>query len=148
MARNHRLASKEFLVYTGDEHSGWRIVRTTGFVKGERLVDEGRFERLYDALNGEHIAYRISSDPNLNQTRESRFSSPALTRRDVEANAGLYGKSKTAGMSEEMRLVRSCPRTGKRLATEDFIERAIARVKAHGESPAYGDVIRRAPPTH
>lgn len=143
----HRCKSKEFLVYVGDTNLGWRIIRTTSFEKGERLVLDGRFERLFDALTGKHIAYRISGNAIHARINEARFSSTSLTERDAQAIAGLFGKSKTAGMSEEMRLTRTCPRTGKHLATEDFIERAAARVEAYTSSAnVRGDLALRVYP--
>ena len=136
MARHHRLASKEFLVYTGDTTFGWRIIRATSFVKGEALVDQGVYIRLYDALTGQHLGYGVRESRGPVAELNSSHTSPALTRFDSEAIAGLYGKSKTIGMSEELRLLRRCPRTGKQLAPEDFIERAIARAKEYRLPPS------------
>lgn len=136
---HRRLASKEFLVYSGDPSSDWRIIRNTSFVEGERRVEQGVYQRVFDDMTGKHCGYRVlDRKKKTDEDIPFSVSTPMLTARDTLAIAGAFGESQTIGLDEDERLERRDTLTGKRLEPEDFIEKAIEKAKVFGSSPIRG----------
>lgn len=95
------------------------------------MLARGAWRDVYDDL-GNHIGYqmiaaaeilRSSSDPLPNSSASS------ITVGELKLNAGLGGKSRTAGMSENMRITRRDLKTGASLPPEDAIEKAQTKVR-------------------
>lgn len=111
---------------------GWRVIRHVSGAQGEEMVARGKWREVYDEQNN-HVGYQIVASWKSDLEILSGGPSPnSITKREVEMNAGLYGRSRTQGMPEESRVARFDSRTGKPLPPEDAIERAVAKVAEFG----------------
>lgn len=117
-----------YLLFAAETTLGWRVVRRVSGAQGEEMLARGQWRDVYDA-SGNHIGYQVIASYKTDLEILSGSSSCSITAREIELNAGLRGRSRTAGMSEEQRISRRAPRTGSPLPPEDAIERAIAKVK-------------------
>ena len=89
----------------------------------------------------------VEAPPRTDESLPSLLSTASISSREVLANAGVLGRSRTAGLREDERLTRRHPVTGHRLPAEDFVERAQAKVKLWTEpAPGRGDRAVRVYP--
>lgn len=149
MARRNRSPEQEFILFRATSSLGWAISKRISYDKGERLVDQ-RVARRVDDEYGKHIGYQPCEPSEAKDDAPVVRSSPAISQGEILANAGTafrLGGSRTAKMSEAMRISRTHPRSGKLLPAEDRIERAVAKVKAwpHPASVAGDKAVRVYP---
>lgn len=139
---HHRSSLNEFLLFNPYTDVGWRVVRRIGFHRGERMVDLGAAVKVLDDF-GNHVGYKLrgSSEPGTPVVEASGSTSIALDARESMANAGLFGGSRTESMSEERKLSRIHPRSGRFLAPEDMVERAQGKVRVYQTIGGIQDVI-------
>ncbi len=123
--------------------------------QGEEMMAQGKWRDVYDEA-GNHIGYQVIANYKSDSEILSGSTSISITVRECELNAGLRGKSHTAGMSEEKRMSRRSA-SGKVLPPEDAVERARAKVKLWPHpanrigtdergAPVYGDRAVRVYP--
>jgi hypothetical protein len=124
-------------VFPADVSRGWRVVRRASVAQCEQQADRGLWARIHDEVTGQLIGYQMldvygqRGDFDL----ESMRTQASISLRELEANAGLLGRSKTRGLSEDRRLARAVP--------EDAIERAQAKVRVWPlVGAACGDILR------
>jgi hypothetical protein len=129
--RRQSAGSPTYLLFDAETALGWRVIRHVSGAQGEEMLARGAWRDVYDDL-GNHIGYqmiaaaeilRSSSDPLPNSSASS------ITVGELKLNAGLGGKSRTAGMSENMRITRRDLKTGASLPPEDAIEKAQTKVR-------------------
>ncbi len=135
--------SRKLPLFVDDHPYGpLRVLRYVRPVDGERLVEAERATREYsseESVIGYMLRQREGAPPKLrigpgasatvvgSQRHESVR---AISKAEVEANAGLRGRSQTAGLTEDQRVARIRKRwRGGEM--EDFIERAKAKVDAY-----------------
>jgi hypothetical protein len=100
-------------------------------IKGSDMVAQGFARDVHDEQFN-HIGFQLMPTRQMEQQQLSMHTSTGLVPRDVMLNAGTqfkHGKSRTAGMTEDQRLHRTHPTTGKLLPPEDAVELAQARVR-------------------
>jgi hypothetical protein len=143
---------ESYRVYEFNRNGSRRIVELATLRRGQRLVRRGVAEEALD-WDGKTLCYRLKDDmPNLARALGADGYRPgydgpsnaALTLAEVDAVAGTnfkYGRSRTAGMSEEKRLNRVHPKTHKVLPAEDIVERATAKLQAWARvGPALAEI--------
>ena len=136
MARPRVRGANRSLLYPANTTLGWRVIRTISRHEGEAAVDAGTMRRVFDEISGALIGYQLAAEPvrKVDEDLPGLHSSAAISVREMEIVAGTAfrgGQSRTAGMPEELRQLRAAktsPRTGRRLTTEDAVERATAKV--------------------
>jgi hypothetical protein len=121
--------------------AGWRVIQRVSYAYGEHRAKLGEFRRLCDGF-GRMIGYQ-AVEARHDATANSDPSSAALGVREMQANAGLLGRSRTAGLREMDRVGRHHPVSGRVLPEEDFIERTQELVKAYTASANYRDMKTR-----
>lgn len=131
-------------VYPADTTLGWRVIKMVSAQLAMAKLALGVWREVHDehgSFQGCQVLATVKSDSEL----PSGASSTSITVNECELNAGLGGKSRTAGLSEDKRISRF--RTdGKALPPEDAIERAEAKVREWTE--LHGDrAIRVYPKT-
>lgn len=125
----------------GSDARGWRVIRRVRLDYGRRRCALGVWKERFSEDTCELIGFELLS-PEAIKGDESIETLPgskaAILRKEMEANAGLRGTSRTAGLYEDARLERRRP--------EDFIERTQAKVRVypfvHGNA---GDILRAWP---
>jgi hypothetical protein len=143
-------------VYPADVSLGWRIVRQVTPEFAYKKVLDGQWREAFDDCGnflGCQVIAAIGIDRELSDEEES---ASTITAHENRLNAGLDGRSRTIGMSEDRRITRRHPKTWSALPPEDAIERAIAKVQQwpypasridNGRGPiAYGDRAIRVNP--
>lgn len=130
-----------FRVYEFGANGSRRIVELTSRGRAMRMVRAGVIEEALD-WDGVTVYYRrlqpkrrAAAALGMRDDGEivSVPSCAALTRNEVEAVVGTafkFGKSRTAGMSEEKRTSRMHPVTHRVMAAEDLVELATAKLQA------------------
>lgn len=118
------------------EAAGWDCESFTTRERGERMVLRGLWRRQEDA-GGRLTGYVVlASAPGIDVHMGGHAESPAnLTVREMELAAGVYGRSRTLGMTEvqrERRMWAAQERTGRMPRAEDAVERALAKVAHYG----------------
>ncbi len=115
-------------LYPAETSLGWRVIgTTTAPIAAERLA-RGEWREVYDE-HGNFWGYQVLANFTKDEDLPSGASSTSITVRECELNAGLGGRSRTAGMTEEQRISRK-NKFGKALPPEDAVERAQEKVKA------------------
>jgi hypothetical protein len=93
----------------------------------EQRVEMDLLRPEYDQVTGQQRGYRqVGLEAAVDQDMRPRRTQPAISMREMEINAGLYGRSRTAGLSSAARAARE--RVGR--DSEDLFERTRAKVKA------------------
>jgi hypothetical protein len=145
----HSRPSEKFLVFAACTTLGWQVVRRLTFAKGEAMANAGVYARVYDEVTGLQIGYQIAKEPATDKDIPSQPTQAVISISELEANAGVRGRSRTAGLPEHKRLERAkrtSRKTGKLLLPEDAIERATAKVRVYPMvGPARGDILRAWP---
>jgi hypothetical protein len=153
MARPRIRKSSNLYLYSADTGEGWRQIKIVSFVYGEERVAKGEWSHVYDPLTHRLAGYQ-PVERRFDSTDSSDASHAALLQPEMKANAGLMGRSRTAGMREMDRVGRVHPKSHRLLPEEDFIERVQVLVseiypqsanfaKVNGRS---GDRAQRAYP--
>jgi hypothetical protein len=109
-----------------DDH--FSVIREVRFGYAEGKVALGEWKREYDQV-GNHIGYRVVPNRFGDAALVSGSSSSSITAREMRLNAGLKGRSQTARLSEDDRISRRHPKSGKALPPEDAVERAREKVR-------------------
>lgn len=119
--------SRNFLLFPARTVLGWRVIRRVSFREGETRVGVGEWRRVLDGTTHEHIGYQICTPEMSRGDYElpTIFSPASISVREMQVNAGLFGRSRTEGLSEDRRLARRNP--------EDRVERAHAKVVEFGK---------------
>lgn len=133
--------TSDFLLYSADMSAGWRVIQRVSYAYGEHRCKLGEFRRIFDQFN-RLVGYQAVA-PKQDATNESGRSPAALGVMEMQANAGVLGRSRTAGMREPDRIARHDPKSGHLLPEEDFIERTRALVKAYPHSANFHDMKKR-----
>ncbi|WP_420239243.1 hypothetical protein ACOBR2_06595 [Telmatobacter bradus] len=115
-------------VYPADTTLGWRVVRQVRLTEAAQHLAAGAWREVYDE-RGNFLGCQVLLSICTDQELPSGASSTSITLGEVMLNAGLGGRSRTLGRSEEWRLTRPKRPNGRRPAPEDAIERAIEKVK-------------------
>jgi hypothetical protein len=139
--RSRSRNTSDFLLYSADMSAGWRVIQRVSYAYGEHRSKLGEFRRLFDGF-GRLVGYH-AVEARHDATVSSDPSRAALGAREMQANAGLLGRSRTAGLREMDRVGRHHPVSGRVLAEEDFVERTQELVKAYTASANYHDVKTR-----
>ena len=127
---------------TGNRSSRW--ISEKEVIRG---LARGSMREYYDEF-GRFKGYElIDVPPPTDESLPSLISTASISSREVLANAGLMGRSRTAGLREDERLTRRHPVTGHRLPAEDFVERSQEKVKLWTQpAPGRGDRAVRVYP--
>ena len=146
MARVWRAGREAKMVYLYGASStlGWRIVRRIPPHEGERGVESGRMRHLYDTLTGKLLGYQLISNAERRGDRDlpSMASAASISVREMQANAGELGASRTARLAEDDRVSRR-DLNGHLLPAEDFVERSRAKVAVFPlVGSKRGDIVR------
>jgi hypothetical protein len=128
--RRSQSSERSIAVYPADTSLGWRVIRMVSPNVALGKLALGVWREVFDEHRnfvGCQVLQTVKTDSEL----PSGASSTSITVNECELNAGLGGKSRTAGMPEDKRLSRF--RTTANgilpLPPEDAIERAQAKVK-------------------
>lgn len=133
--------TSDFLLYSADISAGWRVLQRVSYAYGEHRCKLGEFCRVFDEFH-RLVGYQ-AVEARHDATATNGPSRAALGEPEMMANAGLMGRSRTAGLREMDRVGRHHPKSGRLLPEEDFIERAKALVKAYPHSANFHDMKRR-----
>lgn len=130
MARRRNVHTDALLFSdSSNDERGWRVTRTIKRDVAERQVADGLMSRVHDTA-GNVVGYQLAEGPNTSdRPARSGASSLSIAARESKANAGLDGSSRTKHLSEEQRINRVHPKSGKLLEPEDAVERAEVKVK-------------------
>jgi hypothetical protein len=130
-------------------NGSFRVVRHISSLEGERMVEQKKALHVPHPETGETIGYRLvschASSPVVRARladdlgrraaffviRDSKPSSTTPTMGEAAAAIGVYGPSRTEGMTREQRLAREA--AGEEM--HDFVE--VARVKLQAFAPLY-----------
>lgn len=114
---------------------GWRVIKLVTAAEAQGALEQGLWREVYDE-QGNLAGYQIKANFQTDDDLPSGWSSCAISENEMDLNAGAafkHGRSKTAGMPEDLRVARrhihGKKATGKALPPEDAVERALAKVK-------------------
>src|SRR5581483_2689764 len=124
MARPRIRSHHQLLVFSANMTLGWRVTRRIDFASGERQVERGELQRVFDEFHV-HIGYQPVRELQTDRDLPSRQSSSSISVGEMEVNAGLDGFSRTEGLNEHRRV----ERMSRGLAPEDYIERVMEKVR-------------------
>ena len=127
-----RAHAGELPLYPADASRGWRVIRMSSFAAASDKLARGEWKVMNDE-QGNPWYFQICTTFKTDQDLPSGASASSLTPRESMMSAGLYGRSRTVGMSEDERISRR-NLAGHPLPPEDAIERAIEKVKEFGKS--------------
>ena len=146
MARPRIRTSLQFYLYSPTTALNWRRTQIVTLVEGDKLVAEGKARRRFDSW-GRHDGYELIESKPTDEKLPSLVSSASISTNEVLANAGVLGRSRTANLSEEDRITRRHPKTGRPMPAEDFVERAQEKVRLWTQpAPGRGDRAVRVYP--
>jgi hypothetical protein len=92
-------------LYAGNTAQGWRIVKQVPMAQGLEKVAQRKWRRL-DFLDGNFAGFQLVEaleQPSVTGKMPG-WSPTAITAKESQMNAGLYGPSQTMGMTEWERL--------------------------------------------
>jgi len=121
----------------GSDARGWRVIRRVRLDTGRRQCARGVWREIYSQSTCELVGFQLLSVELLkgDESLETIGSTAAIREDEMEANAGLCGRSHTAHLCEDYRLERKRP--------EDFVERTQAKVSVWPNVGAErGDILR------
>ena len=133
--RNQRRGSSgaNYLLFAAENILGWRCIRHVTGAQGEEMLARGAWRDVNDTFNN-HIGYQVVASYRSDlEMLSGRPSAASITVNECKLNAGLGGRSRTAGMNEEQRIGRHT-RFGAVLPPEDRIERAREKVREFGRN--------------
>jgi hypothetical protein len=105
---DRRLAKGDLAnLYAGNTAQGWRIVKQVPMAQGFEKVAQRKWRRL-DFLDGSFAGFQpVEALERLSVAGKMPGWSPTtITAKESQMNAGLYGPSRTMGMTEWERLHR------------------------------------------
>jgi hypothetical protein len=117
-------------LYPAETSLGWRVIRTTTATKAAEKLAAGEWREVYDE-HGNLLGCQVLASFKKDDDLPSQPSSTDISAWESKLNAGLSGRSRTAGLPEEKRisLFRKTKDGLVRIAPEDAIERAVEKVK-------------------
>lgn len=124
----------------GSDARGWRLIRRVRLDHGRRQCARGLWREIFSESTCELVGFQMLSTEALkgDESMRSVHAPASIVKNEMEANAGLRGRSQTAYLCEDYRLERSRP--------EDFIERTQAKVFVWPNVGAErGDILRAWP---
>ena len=68
------------------------------------MANAGVYARVYDEVTGLQIGYQIAKEPATDKDIPSQPTQAVISISELEANAGVRGRSRTAGLPEHKRL--------------------------------------------
>jgi len=150
---NDRNGEKVY-VYPADTSLGWRVVRYVSIAFGMLRVKRGEW-RIEPERNGHLGGFQILENGLGDFEVESKRGSTTINAHEVQLVAGLFGQSRTVGLSEDERISRRA-RDGRALEPDDDIEKACgkyhqwpapaSRIDNGKGKPVYGDRAVRVYP--
>lgn len=143
-----REGRKMFMLYHSETVLGWRVIRMVNLEKGRAKVAAGEWRAIHDEFTGELIGFQPIAGEEQRGDRDmpSQYSPATISAAEMQANAGELGRSRTAGLAELDRIGRRDRLTGHLLPAEDFIERAVAKIRVFPNvGAAKGDILRAWP---
>jgi hypothetical protein len=130
-------------LWGADTGRGWRVTRRATLDEGNKKVLLGKWREVHDQVTCELIGFQVISTAAARVDRDLESSdnhSAAISANEMNINAGCRGTSRTAGLSEDLRLERKMP--------EDFIERTLQKIRVFPYVGARrGDILRVWPKT-
>lgn len=144
MARDPRRRNEYTVpVYDAYNRSGWRVVKRIGWKEAGDLVRAGAARELCDALTGDVMGVEMGQPvATENGIPSLDVSDGSLSAFEMQVNAGLYGVSRTATMTEEQKVSRVHPKSGRVLAPEDVVERTREKIRIYREPLSAGKVVK------
>jgi hypothetical protein len=121
-----RVCDGEISLYPAETILGWRVVGTTTHAKAADKLTRGEWRVVEDEQHN-FLGYQVLAAYKKDEDLPSGASSSSITVNEAQLNAGLHGRSRTTGMSEDERISRRS-KDGKALPPEDAIERAREKV--------------------
>ena len=126
-AAQRRAHAGEIRVYPAETSLGWRVIRHVSAQEAGEKLASGEWREVLDE-QGNFWGCQVLATFSKDQDLPSGASSSSITVNECFLNAGLGGRSRTAGMPEEKRISRRSAE-GKALPPEDAIERAREKVR-------------------
>ncbi len=130
---------------------GWRVIRQIDMDDAADRILAGTAREIFDKATGRLKGIELADGAPKDENIPSGDRTPcALSAREMRFAAGLYGESLTERMSEERRVGRVHPASGRMLPAEDEVERVREKLKLYPfPAPGRGDravrVYPRAP---
>lgn len=127
--RTYSAGSKhEFKLFDTNTTLGWKVIRRISEDHGEDMVLRRKARHVVNS-EGKHIGYQMYESA-LRPTpvvQDSKPSCTSISKREMEANAGLFGLSRTASMSEAQRI----KRVARGRPEMDLVEAARVKLDAY-----------------
>ena len=137
---------------------GWRVIRNVTAAEVDDALKRGLWREVYNE-HGNFAGYQIKPNFKSDDDLPSGWSLCSISVNETELYVGTlfrHGKSRTAGLPEDKRVTRKDKETGHALPPEDYIERAVEKVRQwpfpasridDGKgNPVFGDKAVRAYP--
>jgi len=142
-AAQRRVKSGEINLFPAETSLGWRVIRQVSCSEASEKLATGEWREVYDE-HEKFLGCQVLANFKKDEDLPSGATSTSITVWECMLNAGLGGKSHTAGLPEERKVSRKT-RFGKALPPEDAVERARAKVAEFGRhrlvaSPRIGEV--------
>jgi hypothetical protein len=95
-------------LYAGNTERRWLLVKQVPISMGLKKVAQSKW-RLLQFEDGSIAGFQMMEgpEPTITVGMLPGWSQPTITAKESKINAGLYGPSQTAGMTESLRLHRS-----------------------------------------
>jgi hypothetical protein len=132
-----KMARKTLFLYGSNVNLGWRVVRMISLDEGLRREARGTYRRVYDGMTNALLGFQLVETVRGDQDAiRSQHTPAAISAAEMQTNAGLDGKSLTAGLPEDLRLERKVP--------EDHVERVQEKVRVYPFiKPKSTPIVRR-----
>jgi hypothetical protein len=127
-ASQRRARGAALHLYAAETTLGWRVVRNTTETEAAEKLAKRKWREVYDE-QGTRIGYQIMADKRSDLELLSRPTACSITVRVCELNAGLGGRSRTLGKTEDWKLGRPAAPNGHIPVPEDAVELAIQKVE-------------------
>ena len=120
-------SDKRFNLYPPDSSDRIRIVRKVSAAEAADHICNGTWKdgEEYDGFPCFHMVANVKPDLDM----ASSESDVGISVFEMEVNAGMYGVSRTCGLSEVQRLTQPKDKMGHAPPPEDLIERIQAKVR-------------------
>lgn len=131
--------SEQFKVFAAE--GGYRRIAQTSLKEALLYEALGVWRREYDKTTGQHIGFRLvgAETDRVDGDLPHSFTSVAISKTEMEINAGGIRSSHTFRLTEPDRLARI--KNG--LPPEDAAERTLAKVRVYKRvGAARGDILR------
>jgi hypothetical protein len=130
------MARKTLQLFASNNTLGYRVVRMISPEEGERRAATGAYKPIYHDLTNALLGYQLAKFETTrgDQEMQSQASTASISCAEMRTNAGLEGKSHTAGLPEDLRLERKVP--------EDHVERVQEKVRVYPFVRSKAHVVR------